>query len=143
MSIRPSKRPSDITRARAKELRVNASQAEKLLWSALRGKNVAGIKFRRQHPIEPYIADFYCHAAKLVIEVDGESHDTRIEYDRQRTEFLASLDLQVVRISNDDVLNNLEGVVEFILQRIMELQNSLSISKRPSPNPSPEYQGGG
>jgi ATP-dependent DNA helicase RecQ len=93
MSIRPSKRPSEVTKVRVRELRANPSEAEKLLWSVLRAKSVAGIKFRRQHPIEPYIADFYCAKARLVIEVDGESHDARVDYDRDRTAYLTTLGL--------------------------------------------------
>lgn len=116
MTGRQSRPPSDLTQSRAKELRAKASEIEKLLWSALRGKNAAGLKFRRQHPIEPYIADFYCAAASLIIEVDGESHDNSVNYDHDRTINLQARGLEVIRVSNHDVLNNLEGVVEFIVR---------------------------
>ncbi len=123
MTGRRLKQPSDLTRSRAKDLRAKATDIEKLLWSALRGKNAAGLKFRRQHPIEPYIADFYCAAARLVIEVDGESHDNSVKYDHDRTESLRARGLQVIRVSNDDVLNNLEGVVEFIVRTALPRLN--------------------
>jgi very-short-patch-repair endonuclease len=97
-------------------MRTNATVPETLLWSALRGRNLSGLKFRRQHPIEPYIADFYCHSARLVIELDGRSHDNRSEHDNQRSKFLGELGLIALRISNDDVLNNLDGVLEFIAE---------------------------
>src|SRR5262245_21997940 len=114
MSIRPSKRAKVSTKNIAKELRANATEPEKLLWAALRGRKMAGLKFRRQHPIEPYIVDFYCAAARLVIELDGISHDDKLEYDRVRTEYLGSFGLMTVRISNEDVLQNLYGALEFI-----------------------------
>ncbi len=116
MTIRPSKRPTEQTRFRAKQLRENSTQPEKILWSALRGRNIGGLKFRRQHPIEPFIVDFYCAEARLVIELDGESHNGREEYDQQRTKHLHEIGLTVFRISNDDVLSNLEGVAEAILK---------------------------
>ncbi len=72
------------------------------------------MKFRRQHPIEPYIVDFYCAEAKLVVELDGKSHNEREDYDRVRSQFLAGLGLNVFRITNDDVLTNLDGVTEGI-----------------------------
>jgi very-short-patch-repair endonuclease len=111
----PLKRPTDQTRERAIELRRNSTKPERLLWSVLRGKNLGRFKFRRQHAIEPYIVDFYCAAAELVIELDGESHEGRQEYDAERSEFLRDLGLRVVRFTNDDVLTNLEGVADAIL----------------------------
>jgi very-short-patch-repair endonuclease len=116
VSIRPSTRASALTKANAKRMRENATVPETLLWSALRSRNLGGLKFRRQHPIAPYIADFYCHAARLVIELDGRSHDNRSEHDEQRSTFLGELGLMTLRISNDDVLNNLDGVMEFIAE---------------------------
>ncbi|NOZ41268.1 MAG: endonuclease domain-containing protein [Planctomycetes bacterium] len=116
MTIRPSKRPSEQTRSRVKQLRRNATQPEKILWSALRGRNIGGLKFRRQHPLEPYIVDFYCAEARLVIELDGESHNGREEHDFQRTKYLQEKGLTVFRITNDDVFDNLERVAEAILK---------------------------
>lgn len=75
-----------------------------------------GLKFRRQHPIEPFIVDFYCAEAKLVIELDGESHNGQQAYDAERSKLLAKLGLNVMRITNDDVLTNFDGVAEGILR---------------------------
>jgi len=73
-------------------------------------------KFRRQHAIEPYIVDFYCAEAKLVIEIDGESHEGRQDYDCRRDESLEKLGLRIMRITHGDVLENLDGVAEVILR---------------------------
>jgi very-short-patch-repair endonuclease len=85
-----------------------------MLWSVLRSRSVGGLKFRRQHPIEPYIVDFDCAEARLIVELDGESHDGREEYDRERSDHLQSLGLTVMRVANDDVVENLEGVAEAV-----------------------------
>jgi ATP-dependent DNA helicase RecQ len=114
MAIRSSKRPTDLTKARAKNLRANATEPEVLLWDMLRGRKLGGLKFRRQHPIEPYIADFYCAAARLILELDGRSHDDQQEHDEIRSRFFNSLGLMTIRVSNDDMLDNLDGVLEFI-----------------------------
>ena len=105
----------------SRELRKNMTDAERLLWSKLRMKQIKGSFFSRQKPLGGYIADFYCHKAKLVIEVDGGQHfsDDGIEYDKIRDEFLRSMELTVLRFTNIDVLNNIEGVIEII-------ENSLS-----------------
>ena len=93
MTIRPSKRPTELTKGHElKQLRANPTEPERILWTILRGRNLAGLKFRRQHPIEPYIVDFYCAEASLVIELDGQSHDDRKAYDDQRTaDFLGKI----------------------------------------------------
>lgn len=114
MTIRPSKRPSETTKQRVKELRANQTIPERKLWEALRGRKLTGLKFRRQHPIEPFIVDFYCAEANLVVELDGRSHDEQIEYDSKRDDLLNSLGLTVMRIPNDEVLANIEGVCELI-----------------------------
>jgi very-short-patch-repair endonuclease len=74
------------------------------------------LKFGRQHPIEPYIVDYYCAQARLVIELDGRSHDDRAEYDAQRSQFFRDVGLTVMRVSNDDVLTNIDGVATAILR---------------------------
>ena len=71
------KRTTQTTRERSEQLRPNSTFPEQLLWSVLRGRQLRGLRFRRQHPIEPYVVDFYCAAARLAIELDGESHDGR------------------------------------------------------------------
>ena len=87
------------------------SAAEVLLWSKLRGDQLNDLRFRRQHRLGSYIADFYCHVAKLVIEVDGDSHDERREYDEKRTYWINQRGVRVVRYTNDDVLKNVDGVI--------------------------------
>jgi very-short-patch-repair endonuclease len=99
---------------KAKELRLNMTKAEEVLWEKLRKKQIDGNIFRRQHPIDRFIADFYCHNAKLVIEVDGEIHENQKEYDIGRTEELNDLGLQVIRFTNEEVLNNIELVIKKI-----------------------------
>jgi very-short-patch-repair endonuclease len=116
MAIRPSKRPSRETRERVKRLRVNSTELEKILWDALRGRKVGGLKFRRQHPIEPYIADYYCADAKLIVELDGESHNGREDYDDRREAHFRSLGLTVMRVTNYDVITNIDGVAAAIFK---------------------------
>ena len=103
-----------------RELRSNMPRSEVILWSKLRGKQVLDTKFRRQHGIGPYIVDFYCQEKKLVIEVDGDSHFTpeAKEYDRLRQIYIESLGIRIVRFTNDDVDQNLEGVLEVIATAI-------------------------
>jgi len=119
--MRSKKRPTKETRQRASDLRRNTTQPERILWSILRGKSLGGLKFRRQHAVDPYIVDFYCHEARLVIELDGESHEGQQAYDARREEFLRDLGLTVFRITNDDVLDNLEGVADAILRQARRL----------------------
>jgi very-short-patch-repair endonuclease len=101
---------------RAKELRREMTPAERKLWTHLRAGRLEGIHFRRQQVIEPYIVDFYCHQAALVIEVDGSIHQNQQEYDRQREQNLKLHGLHVIRFSNTDVNQNLEGVLAEILR---------------------------
>jgi very-short-patch-repair endonuclease len=116
MTIRPLKRVTNQTRNRAIELRRGATHPEQRLWSILSRRQLGGLKFRRQHPIEPYIVDYYCASAKLIVELDGESHEGRQSYDADRERFLRNLGVKIIRVTNDDVLNNLDGVAEFILR---------------------------
>ncbi len=101
--------------ARARELRRMQTPAEAKLWAVLRGRHL-GYKFRRQHPLGHFVADFYCAAVQLVIELDGDSHAAQVAYDAQRTAWLEAHGLRVLRFSNSDVAHNLEGVVTAILQ---------------------------
>ena len=87
------------------------TNVERLLWQALRGKQLNGYRFRRQHPIGKYIADFACIAQRIVIELDGGQHQEQCEYDEQRTAFFRVGGWQVLRFWNNDVLNNLDGVL--------------------------------
>jgi very-short-patch-repair endonuclease len=90
---------------RARELRKNLTPAERKLWDFLRSKNLGGYKFRRQHPISYYIADFYCHSLRLVIELDGGVHDTleQKEHDVGRELELRNLGLHIIRFRNEEV----------------------------------------
>jgi len=99
-----------------KELRHDLTPAERILWTRLRGNRLEGYHFRRQQVIEPYIVDFYCHQASLVVEVDGAVHQDQQEYDHQRDQNLHLRGLSILRFSNTDVSHNLEGVLEAILR---------------------------
>jgi very-short-patch-repair endonuclease len=107
-------------RNRAKQLRRTMTRAETLLWRYLKANRMDGIGFRRQTPIGNYIVDFVCFSSKLIIELDGESHDfeERQTMDHRRDAFFASEDFRVLRFTNDQVMSNLEGVVEAIRQAI-------------------------
>lgn len=98
----------------AKPMRHTATDAEHLMWKILRAKRFMNLKFRRQHVIEHYIVDFYCHEIGLVIELDGSQHGTEdaIEYDTERTKFLEALGFVVVRYWNHDVLGRTDVVLE-------------------------------
>ena len=101
---------------RAKELRSRMTMAEVRLWNKLRNKQCGGYKFRRQHPIERFIADFYCHEVRVVIELDGAVHNSTEsrEYDDNRTAEFEKWDIAVIRFSNEKVYENLETVVNTI-----------------------------
>lgn len=108
---------------RSRDLRKNMTDAERKLWSVIRMKQINGLPFYRQKPIGNYIVDFYCPAAKLVIEVDGGQHyeEKNAGYDRRRDEFLKSQGLSVIRFANLDVLKNIDGVVQAISGKIGRL----------------------
>ena len=94
--------------SRASEMRSNPTKAEQILWKYLRKFRAKGFPFRQQHPIDIFIADFYCHKSKLVIEVDGDIHfnEQAIEHDDGRTAELEKYGIKVVRFTNDQVINN-------------------------------------
>jgi len=83
------------------------TEAERVLWSRLRANRLQNLHFRRQVVIRGFIADFYCHAARLIIEVDGAVHETQVEHDVERERILTSIGYRILRFSNEDVLNNL------------------------------------
>jgi very-short-patch-repair endonuclease len=101
------------------QLWANMPMPEKILWAKIRNQQL-GVKFRRQHGIGRYIVDFYCPECALVIELDGDSHyqEGAQEYDAIRDEFMRSMDLQVLRFTNVDVMNNLESVVMIICELV-------------------------
>ncbi len=104
------------SRTFAKQLRCSMTDAETILWSRPRRGGLRGHKFRRQHPVGPYIADFACIAARLIVEVDGATHATKTEvgYDERRTRFLEKRGWFVYRASNPDIYENLDGVLDGI-----------------------------
>jgi very-short-patch-repair endonuclease len=116
---------------RSRELRRSSTDAELLLWESLRNRRLLGFKFRRQHQFGNYIADFYCHDAKLVIECDGGIH-TKVEawnHDQNRDAYLSSLDLRVLRFANDEVLNETARVLDVIKTYLREAKPRAGIEK--------------
>jgi very-short-patch-repair endonuclease len=113
----PHAQVSGVQRTRAKQLRRTMTRAETLLWRYLKDHRLSHLGFRRQAPMGKYIADFVAHSCRLVIEVDGESHnfEERLQSDLRRDEWFASRGYRVLRFTNDDVLKNLEGVAQTIL----------------------------
>ncbi len=103
---------------KAKELRKNMTNAEALLWERLKN-NGLGVRFKAQHPISIYIADFYCHQKRLIIEVDGEIHKYKLEHDIERDKTMTDYGLQIIRFTNEEVLNNIDAVVTKIEQAIL------------------------
>jgi len=101
---------------KAKELRKMETEAEKILWSHINKNQMLGMSFRRQHPISQFIADFYCHQLKLVIEVDGSIHELPENkiYDIGRSEILNDYGIKVMRFSNTQVMNEIESVIKSI-----------------------------
>ncbi|MEJ5976183.1 endonuclease domain-containing protein [Novosphingobium sp. PS1R-30] len=97
------------TSPHARQLRRNMTDAERYLWHALRARRFAGWKFRRQVSVGPFVADFLCHAARLIVEVDGGQHSAAV--DAQRTALLESMGYRVARYWNHEVLENIEGVL--------------------------------
>lgn len=124
-----------LLKTRRKELRNNATPAERLLWSILQHSNLGGYKFRRQHSVGPYILDFYCPEVRLAVELDGDSHftDDAVVYDQERTAYLNGLHITVLRFLNTDVFENLTMVGERILERIQGHNADLN---RTTPGPS-------
>ena len=106
--------------AAARHLRRNMTPAEQKLWEALKAKKLGGLKFRAQHPVGPFILDFYCPARKLVVELDGEVHEEQADYDESRTQQLENYGHRVIRFRNEEVLEDLPSVLERILEAARE-----------------------
>ncbi len=113
-NIMPAKRSYPKTMQRAGELRKEPMPAERKLWAYLRGNKLNGVNFRRQHAIGNFIVDFASVKRKLVIELDGNQHLEQEEYDVERTRYLESQGYKVIRFWNNQVINNIEGVVRAI-----------------------------
>ncbi len=106
---------------RARDLRQQSTDAEHLLWRSLRNRRLRGHKFRRQHAIGPYILDFYCPAARLAVEVDGGGHaePEQQAYDRERTRFIETRGIRLVRFWNHDVLQRPKAVLGEIVRALV------------------------
>jgi very-short-patch-repair endonuclease len=125
--------------ANARRLRRDPTEVEKKLWLALRRDQLNGLNFRRQHPVGPYVLDFYCPAIRLAVELDGGQHGEASQqlHDARRTAWLAAKGVRLVRYWNNDVTENLEGVLTDIL-RMAELRAS-----ELTPSPTLPLSGGG
>ncbi|MDT8385367.1 MAG: endonuclease domain-containing protein [Gammaproteobacteria bacterium] len=113
----------------AKDLRQQATEAEQTLWQRLRNRQILNAKFRRQHPIPPYIVDFVCLEKKLIVEADGGQHAERQTQDEKRTTFLEAQGFRVLRFWNNEVLTETETVLEVIF---------CALNETPHPNPLPK-----
>ncbi|NMC73416.1 MAG: endonuclease domain-containing protein [Geobacteraceae bacterium] len=120
---------------RARDLRNNATDAERLLWRHLRNSQIEGVKFRRQQPIEDYIVDFVSFSPKLIVELDGSQHADSNCYDERRDACLRRNGFVVLRFWNNEIIENIEGVVEVIRKRCLEVAS-------PTPQPPPARGGG-
>ncbi|MCX6301248.1 MAG: endonuclease domain-containing protein [Bacteroidia bacterium] len=109
----------------AETMRKNSTEAENILWKSLKKFRIKGYIFRRQHPIDIFIADFYCHKIKLVIEVDGEVHDNiqAQEYDDGRSGEIERYGIKVIRFKNEEIINNQELIIQKIRSIITEISS--------------------
>lgn len=112
------KKSSPVLYEYAKQMRKDPTNAEEILWHRLRNKQAGCLKFRRQHPIGKFIADFYCHERQLAIELDGGIHNEKDheDFDKERTKMLNEFGIRVLRFKNEDVINNVEEVVSTIIK---------------------------
>jgi very-short-patch-repair endonuclease len=127
-------------------LRNDMTNAERALWGVLRGRQVSGIKFRRQHPYNNYILDFVSLEIKLVIEVDGGQHGEQAGYDANRTNGLQTAGFQVLRFWNNEVLQDIEAVKEkiwIIVQERLLLRSKQQNQQQTHPHPDPPLEGEG
>ena len=115
---RASRRATASQKPRVRALRRNLTWPERRLWSMLRNRRLGDAKFKRQQVVGPFIVDFLCPEAKLVIEVDGETHVGRGAQDRQRDAFLQHNGFRVLRVTNDEVLRSMDAVLEAVLRLV-------------------------
>jgi very-short-patch-repair endonuclease len=124
-------------------MRTSMNATELLVWSRLRGRQLDGWKFRRQHPIGPYFVDFFCPGARLAVEIDGPDHDfePRIAYDERRQAWLEASGLRVLRIPVHEISRSLDDVMEWIYAELLE-QEARGLTRRPhrpaAPGTSPQ-----
>ncbi len=119
----------------ARKLRATMTDAERKLWIALKDRRFAKYKFRRQVPIGPYVVDFVCFEARLVVEVDGGQHAESVR-DFERDQWLTRNEFRVLRFWNNDVLQNLEGVLTKLLEQLERTPHPSSRSREPPPSPA-------
>jgi len=113
------------TKAQRKYLRNNSTKSEIILWTKFKGRNLSGYKFRRQHGVGNYILDFYCPSLNLAIEIDGEPHFSKSgkQKDQKKDQFLNEAGISVLRFTNNDILQNIEGVVTALENHILKIEN--------------------
>ena len=99
----------------AQEMRRNSTPCEKILWDVLKENKLKGCKFRRQHPVNRYIIDFFCHEKKLAIEVDGDIHMNQYDQDKYRDKYLESMGIITLRVTNDEIIKNINQVLTRIM----------------------------
>jgi very-short-patch-repair endonuclease len=124
-------------KARARAMRSEQTPAEAKLWSLLRAHRFSDVKFARQVVVEPYILDFAARSRKIAIEIDGDTHAHRLQYDAARTTYLESRGYRVIRFTNADVIGNIEGVAEMIGAALGGAYRASSTSS-PLPSPLPD-----
>ncbi len=117
-----SQKVNPAKKERAKEFRRNPTSAEKILWFYLRSRKMAGCKFRRQQVIDGFIADFYCHELGLIIEVDGGIHHAQKSYDAERDRIIQSRGLTVIRVTNENIQNELHPTLLYLRETCIKLQ---------------------
>ena len=126
---------SELNKRRS--LRNAAPRTERIVWSRLRRNQVLGFKFRRQYSVGPYVIDSYCPALSLAVEIDGDSHFQQDSNDKNRQDYIEMFGIRFLRFTNEEVYNNLEGVLEVIRQAAEEGTQKNLQTKR-----SPPYEGG-
>ena len=141
----PGWKISPKLRSNARALRRNSTDAERILWSALRGHRLGRAGFRRQVPIENYVADFVCHAAKLVIELDGGQHFSTDgeRADAKRSEAIEAKGFLILRFSNHDLMTNRVGVLETIAATVAARAPSLTLPRLRGREKTAPLKGGG
>ncbi|HKQ46812.1 MAG TPA: DUF559 domain-containing protein [Phycisphaerae bacterium] len=130
MLHREQPKSSERTKKFSRELRARMTVPERMLWHCLRNRRLGGLKFRRQQPIGPYIADFFCESASLVVELDGHSHANRGKQDAERDHFMQARGVDILRIPNTDLLKD-RAAVECLILSLIESCN------RPLQKPKP------
>ena len=133
--MRPLATPA--SRKAARELRRCSTDSERYLWLALRNRTLGGMKFRRQHPIGPYVLDFYCHGLSLAIEIDGPYHDFTSERDLHPQGELEAMGIRFIHVLAEDVEKQRDAVVGYIRSRIAALR-----TLTPTPSPTSRERGG-